>query len=431
MRSELVSVLSEGTLSDYVEECASFISRALPEGERPAFVQALHTRAAAADEEQDQEKRMQLVRAVVADLVHAVPGIMDGTDREVEGVYNMLMVLVDRNFGEAEARDLLLYLVHIVGDMGVHACERTVVKYRIIANVFNMLPADSPVRLEVFEALLALAVHNGDLDYLNAALQSLPAWLVQWKVSPEQVHTCLQKVAAALRGSERAEYDDRAFDFELMHLRWASHETSLASDVRVSIAEHVIAAALRQPKLFDFAELVREPVVAELNNTPIFSLLKIFVGGSRRDLDAWLADGTNRATLERLTLDSGCLVHKMQLLDLSDLCAGSVSTEVTYAQIAETLGIDEADVESWVIDVIRAGLVSGKLSQVKRSFRVYRSAQRSFEKPQWQALLKRLEQWQVSIASLKESVRTEQTQLHQPPQTENASAPAEGVAPAS
>lgn len=44
--------------------------------------------------------------------------------------------------------------------------------------------------------------------------------------------------------------------------------------------------------------------------------------------------------------------------------------------------------------------MSGKLSQVNSSFRVYRSTYRSFGKEQWQLLESRLVQWQASIDSI-------------------------------
>jgi len=87
----------------------------------------------------------------------------------------------------------------------------------------------------------------------------------------------------------------------------------------------------------------------------------------------------------------------MRLLDLASLCSRSVSTEVPYAEIASVLRVPESEVEAWVIDVIRAGLVSGKLSQVNSSFRVYRSTYRTFGAEQWQLLEQRLVQWQSSI----------------------------------
>lgn len=71
------------------------------------------------------------------------------------------------------------------------------------------------------------------------------------------------------------------------------------------------------------------------------------------------------------------------------------------------LKISEAEVELWVIDVIRAGLVSGKLSQVNQSFRVYRSAHRTFGQEQWKALETRLVQWQTSINNILETIASE------------------------
>lgn len=64
-----------------VEDCAAFISRTLPEAERPAFVQELHALTAQADEAPDAETRAQRARAVVVDLVHKAPGMIEGTDR--------------------------------------------------------------------------------------------------------------------------------------------------------------------------------------------------------------------------------------------------------------------------------------------------------------------------------------------------------------
>ncbi len=58
----------------------------------------------------------------------------------------------------------------------------------------------------------------------------------------------------------------------------------------------------------------------------------------------------------------------------------------------------------WVIDVIRAGLVSGKLSQVNEAFRVYKSTHRQFGKAQWQQLEARLVQWHTSIANIIDTI---------------------------
>ena len=50
--------------------------------------------------------------------------------------------------------------------------------------------------------------------------------------------------------------------------------------------------------------------------------------------------------------------------------------------------------------VIRAGLVSGKLSQSSRVFHITRSTSRVFEREQWVALEKRLVAWQTGLAAV-------------------------------
>lgn len=50
--------------------------------------------------------------------------------------------------------------------------------------------------------------------------------------------------------------------------------------------------------------------------------------------------------------------------------------------------------------VIRAGLVSGKLSQSSQVFHITRSTSRVFEREQWVALEKRLVAWQTGLAAV-------------------------------
>lgn len=321
-------------------------------------------------------------------------------DAEVEGLFNLLMTLVVQHFDGEERASLLSHLVQSVADTSAQAAaERSVVKYRILANLFTVLPATSPERLTIFSALLSLVSVNGDMDFLETALVWLPTWLAQWEVPASEKSACLARVADALQGPDCGpEWVAKAYQCSLLHLRYVSQETALSADERKAAAERIIADVLRLPKLFEMDELLRVPITAELDGTPVFALLKVFVGGTHADLEKWR--GAHGAELARLSLDAEALSRKMRLLDLATLCARSVSAEVSYADMAAVLDVSLDEVEAWVIDVIRAGLVSGKLSQVKQSFRVYRSTHRTFDKPQWTALEERLSQWQKSIQTL-------------------------------
>ena len=109
--------------------------------------------------------------------------------------------------------------------------------------------------------------------------------------------------------------------------------------------------------------------------------------------------------------------RKIRLLTLASLGFQNIGKDVPYATLASALQVDQSEVERWVIDgmhptfafaprqptsclVIRAGLVSGKLSQSSRVFHITRSTSRVFERDQWAALEQRLVAWQTGLAAV-------------------------------
>jgi len=97
----------------------------------------------------------------------------------------------------------------------------------------------------------------------------------------------------------------------------------------------------------------------------------------------------------------------MRLLTLASVAASTHSRELEYKRIAKALQVPSEDVEMWVIDVIRAGLVEGKLSQQKQVFLVHRTTYRVFGEKQWREVATRLDQWKESLRSVKEVISRE------------------------
>ncbi|TKY89424.1 hypothetical protein EX895_001955 [Sporisorium graminicola] len=402
---DLVTVLAEGTFEEQIVEVSAFLSRSQPEASRNDFISrfqqlALDAEPAASTEAEaastsDAGKKQQTVQQLVSEI----STLGEGSDRELEGVYNLIFSLVSATQQQSSLVPTLIAAISKESS-GV---DKNNVRYRILSNLFNSLEASSALRLQVFNALLTLAAANDDLDYLTSSLTALPQWLAQWHVSEADKAACLEAVAKALEGAEKEHgQTSKAYQFLLLHLRYIS--TLPANDSNKDAAERTVAAALRLPKLYEFEDLFHIKAVLDLksSSSPTFELLKIFVGGSTADFQSFAA--SHPQELSRLSLSHDELLHKIRLLDLADLCALSISADVGYSSIAQTLKIDESEVEVWVIDVIRAGLVSGKLSQVNDAFRVYKSTHRQFGKQQWQQLEQRLVQWQTSITSIIDSI---------------------------
>lgn len=64
-----------------------------------------------------------------------------------------------------------------------------------------------------------------------------------------------------------------------------------------------------------------------------------------------------------------------------------------------------------MIDVIRAGLVEGKLSQLRKEFLIHRSTYRVFGNRQWHEVAGRLDMWRESLRGVLEVVRREKEEM--------------------
>jgi translation initiation factor 3 subunit M len=104
----------------------------------------------------------------------------------------------------------------------------------------------------------------------------------------------------------------------------------------------------------------------------------------------------------------------MRLLTLASIAASTGQTRaLPYAHIAKALQIPAEDVEMWVIDVIRAGLVEGKLSQLNQTFLIHRSTYRVFGENQWREVASRLDMWRNSLMGVLQVISAEKTRFYQ------------------
>lgn len=97
-----------------------------------------------------------------------------------------------------------------------------------------------------------------------------------------------------------------------------------------------------------------------------------------------------------------CL-RKQRVLALAGLASGK--EEVTYDAVAQALGVDEGDVESWVIEAVGAGVMDARLDQTRRIVLIHHVTLRTFTKEHWQQMSTRLALWKDNLASLLEVVQ--------------------------
>ncbi|KAF9057843.1 PCI domain-containing protein [Panaeolus papilionaceus] len=388
--TDSVSIFAEGTFEEQILELLSYIVRTKSEEERASFVAPFQNALKAAEGKKPIEEDEPRRKLVLSKLLADVKGLGDGTEREIEGFFNLLFAHLFA-IHPADTPEANQYLVSLVNIISSSPEEQLHIKYRILSNLFNLLPRNSPQRSVVYRSLLSLASTNENLNVLELTKGDVERWLSEWTISAEEKASFLKAIVDAYRAVNQ---HDVSYEYLILYVQ----NLDSSSPEAKTAATELVATALRLPTVFNFDDLFKLDAVLVIKDHVLFSLLQIFLNSGLGEFNSWLS--SNHQVIEQYQIPSSELERKIRLLTLASLAFQHVGQQLSYAKIAEALQIPPADVEKWVIDVIRAGLVWGKLSQTTQSLYITRATSRSFEKEQWQALEKRLLAWKSGLAGI-------------------------------
>ncbi|EAU84440.1 PCI domain-containing protein [Coprinopsis cinerea okayama7 len=393
-QTDSVSIFAEGTFEEQILELVNYLARTRSEEERPAFVapfeNGLKTEEGQKPVSEDPERQ----KAVLKDVLQQVQGLGDGSEKEVEGFFNLLYAHLLSIYppGSPELREILANLLQSISSS---PSDQLPIKYRVLSNLFNSLPRNSPLRSLVYTTILQIAVEKDDLRSLQLTKSEVQKWISEWDLSDEQKAEFLKQVADAFAKTGQLA---QSYEYSLLYIQKLPSTSDAAREAAVT----ALSNALRLPDVFDFDPLFKLDAVIAVKDHELFSLLQVFINNGLAEFKAW--EASHPGSLEKHGLDRAVLEHKIRLLTLASLAVQHVGQHLPYAKIAEGLEVDVSEVEKWVIDVIRAGLVWGKLSQNTQNLHVTRATSRSFEKEQWATLEKRLQAWKSGLTGVLEVV---------------------------
>lgn len=249
--------------------------------------------------------------------------------------------------------------------------------------------------------------NSSTFDLLRPQLKNLDAWLLAWDTDEEDQRKLFLEIShvAADAGEESESYA-----YLLRALRTIPPD-EVSTPESHSLAIRALKAALTHPTHFSFQDLTAsDPIQALRKSDPEwYELLEIFNADTLDDYNDFLE--SHDSFFSDSGLNPDILYRKMRLLTLASLAASTPSRSLPYAHVARALQIPSEDVEMWVIDVIRAGLVEGKLSQLNQTFLIHRSTYRVFGEKQWTEVQGRLDTWRGSLNGVLEVVRSERIKM--------------------
>jgi len=247
--------------------------------------------------------------------------------------------------------------------------------------------------LPVFTSIVELAVASDDMDLVLPQLQYVPSWISEWGVGVEAERTLLMTVSDRLKETGN-QY--QSLEFLLKFLTSFNGTSEL--DGQKATATRAIVESITLPNVLNFENLLKVDAIQHLKSEKVYELLSVFMSGNVQDFRALTSK--NAGLLKELGLDEEDTLRKIRLLSLASLGSENLTRELSYQEIAKALEIEETEVELWVIDVIRAGLVEAKLNQVSKVVIISRSIYRTFGTAQWQQLSQRLNGWKQSLADI-------------------------------
>jgi len=274
----------------------------------------------------------------------------------------------------------------------------------ILSTVFNIIPSDNEARLHVLMAILTVIRTSKNFETLKPQLKNLDAWLASWETDEEDQRKLYLAIADVAQDAGESE---QSYQHLVRALRTIPSDEASSQEAR-DLSVRAFKSALTHPTHFDFQDLTSlDSIQALRNSEPVyFQLLEIFTSELLDDFNDF--NDEHSGFLEEAGLDEAVLTRKMRLLTLASIAASANQTRsLPYSDIAHALQIPSEDVEIWVIDVIRAGLVEGKLSQLNQTFLIHRSTYRVFGENQWREVDSRLQMWRNSLLGVLQVVRHE------------------------
>ncbi|CAE6511112.1 unnamed protein product [Rhizoctonia solani] len=387
--SDAVAVFSEGTFEEQIQELVNYLARGLADESRAAYIRpfqdALLTPEGQTPLSQDAERKKKVIGMVREKVV----GLGEGSDREIEGFFNLLNSHLVTLF--TETPELEPHVSALVATILGAPENYTGVKYRVLSNLFNSLPRSSSLRPSVYRALLGVASDQGELDVLQIDRADVNRWLSEWNISEEDKSAFLDTIAEAFRKAGDVEI---AYGYQLAYLR----SVSASSPKALEASTRVISSAVSEPSIFDLDTLLRVDTLQAAKDHPLFALLKVFTAGGLEQYHEW--EASHASTLSEFGMDKDALLRKIRLLTLASIASTKIGRDISYAEVASVLQVQDTEVETWAIDAIRHKLIGGKLSQATSSIHITRSSTRTFGTSQWQDLESQLLQWKTNLGEV-------------------------------
>ena len=313
------------------------------------------------------------------------------------------------------------------------AVGRTCLK--VLWSLYQSMSENSAMKFHVYYALVTLAGKTQQIETVYKDMDTLKSQFTGCSLSNEQYQKLYKLLHEVLRVCKRSE-EASAVMIELL----GTYTTENASQAREE-THRCIVASLADPNTFLLDHLLQLKPVKFLEGELIHDLLKIFVS---EKLEAYQRFYENhREFVHGLGLKNEDNLAKMKILTFMQLA--ETRSDIKFSEIQQHMQITEAEVEEFLINVLKTKLVRAKIdhaNQVRDEFQinsvnitkydarfikcnffsqvvhVSSTMHRTFTREHWNKLHTLLTNWKTNLHTIREQVghlaKAQIDLMHQP-----------------
>ncbi|KAI3953711.1 hypothetical protein MKW98_017535 [Papaver atlanticum] len=275
--------------------------------------------------------------------------------------------------------------------------DKPALRLKILFNLYNLL--ENPYsKFYVYMKALDLAVSGKVTENIVPSFKKMDSFLKEWNIGTVDQRKLFLTISNVLKENKSMSKD--SFNFLTKYLAtFSSDDANIMSEAKGE-AVRAVMEFVKAPDMFQ-CDLLDMPAVAQLeqdgNYAWVYQLLKIFLTQRLKAYIAFQAENDTAMTESGIVFED-CMT-KMRLLSLADL-GSNESGEIPYAMVANTLMIQDDEVEEWIVKAIAAKLLDCKMDQLNQTVIVSRCSDRLFGPNQWVALRSKLSMWRGNIANV-------------------------------
>ncbi|XP_059482358.1 eukaryotic translation initiation factor 3 subunit M [Neocloeon triangulifer] len=334
----------------------------------------------------------------IEDDLHKIIGVCDScfkdtSESDVEKTLNSIVSILIQLPNDRSENLILAFCEKLT--KAATTGKLSAITLRALWLLFQSLEESSPMRYHVYCHVIQAAKQPEHIKSVFHNVDQLKTQFGTCVPNNDQMQKLLRLLHDVLLKCNQSEQAAKVM-VELL----GTYTSENASQARED-AQRCILAALADPSTFLLDPLLALKPVRFLEGQLIHDLLSIFVSEKLPSYLKFYQDHKEFVQSQGLNHEQN--MKKMRLLTFMQLAESS--SEMSFSKIQQELQLEDGQVESFVIEVLKTKLVRARMDQSAKKVYVSSTMHRTFGRQQWQQLNDLLLSWKSNLHMIQDNMK--------------------------